>query len=146
MQKKLLGSGFMIKYFYKNGDVKSIFFDSIDDCIYYGVDSYTKQDYENDNELVIFRFESYQPFICAEGILDQISEDYYDDYGNDAPDFESPLDNLNSNQIDELQELLENTLNFWLKAHEIEFEEGDTFKEYVFSREKVLELKKTREI
>lgn len=77
MQKKLLGSGFMIKYFYKNGDVKSIFFDSIDDCIYYGVDSYTKQDYENDNELVIFRFESYQPFICAEGILDQISEDYY---------------------------------------------------------------------
>lgn len=76
-KKNYWGSGFMIKYFYKNGDVKSIFFDSIDDCIYYGVDSYTKQDYENDNELVIFRFESYQPFICAEGILDQISEDYY---------------------------------------------------------------------
>ena len=132
----------MIKYFYKNGDVKSIFFDSIDDCIYYGVNSYTKQDYENDSELVIFRFESYQPFICAEGILDKISEDYYDDYGNDTLDFESPLDNLNSEEKEELQELLENTLSFWLKANEIEFEEGDTFKEYVFSREKVLELKK----
>lgn len=131
----------MIKYFYKNGDVKSIFFDSIDDCIYYGVNSYTKQDYENDSELVIFRFESYQPFICAEGILDQISEDYYD-YANEEPDFESPLDNLNSDEKEELQELLENTLSFWLKANEIEFEEGDTFKEYVFSREKVLELQK----
>lgn len=132
----------MIKYFYENGDVKSVMFDLIDDCISHGIKSYTQQDYENDNELKIFRFEPYQPYISAEGILDQITQDYYDDYGNEELDFESPIDYLTSEQTDELQELLENTLTFWLKANEIEFECGDTFKEYTFSREKVLELQK----
>lgn len=127
----------MTKYFYVINDEKSKLYNSLGECSSTAW-SYCDQDTEN---LTFYSFEPYKPFISAESVIEQIDEDYCDEYKNENLYCESLLDNLTSKQIDELQELLDNTLEFFFKAHEIEFEEGDSYLIASFNEEEIKGVK-----
>ena len=99
----------------RNGeDYDNDFFDTKEEAIEYATDN---DDYNCNETFFVGKAEFFKPKIDADDIIDRISDDAYDNYGEWA---EAYLHNINTVQKSELQYKLQSVFNKWMKKYSLD--------------------------